>query len=110
MTVHVQIASQFIPFRSESAFINDSVFSSILLLELVYLDLSVFLWSWSTWVSPYFCDTVSSSDVGSLLGSKTATGVSQFRSATAMGVVIRSHTLILTLINPRCACAQRGFL
>ena len=49
--MHAQIASQLIPFRFENAFIDDSVFSSILLFE-------------CTWVSPYFCDTASSSDVG----------------------------------------------
>ena len=41
--MHAQVASQLIPFRFENAFIDDSVFSSILLFDLVHLGVSIFL-------------------------------------------------------------------
>ena len=41
--MHAQVASQLIPFRFENAFIDDSVFSSILLFALGCLHISVTL-------------------------------------------------------------------
>lgn len=49
MAVEAQVASQFIPFMFESAFIDDSIFSSILQLDLVYLGVSTFLWQCFFW-------------------------------------------------------------